>query len=61
VTITLPCCEHADDDCVGLKKTGAFINVTAGVPKVSTGKQRPGTGWREPSDVVFRTCVFRPF
>jgi hypothetical protein len=61
VTITLPYCGHAGDDCDGLKKTGVFISATAGVLKVSTEKQRPGTGWREPCGAVFRTCVFRRF
>ena len=61
VTITPPCCGRADDDCDGRKKTGVFISATAGVPKVSTAKQKPGTGWRERCGVDFRTCAFRRY
>ena len=50
-----------DDDCDGLKKTGVFISVTAGDRKVSTAKQRPGTGWREPHAVDFIICAFRRY
>jgi hypothetical protein len=61
VTITPLCCGHADDDYDGRKKTGAFISATAGGPKVSTAKRRPGTGWRERCGVDFRTCAFKRY
>jgi hypothetical protein len=61
VTITLPCCGLADDGCDGLKKTGACISAIGGDPRVSTAKQRPGTGWREPCGVGFKICAFRRY
>jgi transposase-like protein len=38
-----------------------LISATAGAPKVSTARQKPGTGWREPCGVGSRTCSFRRY
>ena len=66
IGVSVPACnvihvEMFDRLADGLEKTGGCISAIGGDPRVSTARQRPGMGWREPYGVDFRICAFRRY